>query len=130
MPLRPLLTVTAVVMMLFGSGFILVPEQVFSLYGVSLDASGAMLAHVAGAAVLSLGLLAWLTRQAEKAAARTALVALLCFFLLKTTVTVLAQLGGVFNMLGWSIVALDALLLLGYAAALLARLRPAATAPA
>ena len=126
MSLRTLFTLTAALMVFFGAGFLLAPGPVFALYGVALDPAGVMLANVAGAAVLSLGLLAWLSRDAAAASARTAATTLLCFFVVKTTVTLLAQLGGVFNALGWSIVALDAALGLGYAYLLFARPRVAA----
>lgn len=93
----------------------MVPGPLFTLYGVSLDGSGIMLAHVAGAAVFALGLLAWLFRRSESSEAnRMAATALFGFFLPKTIVTVLAQLDGVFNGLGWSIVLLDAGFLLAY----------------
>ena len=56
--LRTLFTLTAALMLFFGAGFLLAPEAVFGLYGVALDPAGVMLANVAGAAVLSLGVLA------------------------------------------------------------------------
>src|SRR5688572_15412961 len=133
MPLsrRTLFAVTAALMGFFGAGFVLAPGAVFGLYGVALDAAGVMLARVAGAAVLALAVLAWLSRDAAGSEpGRAAATALLCFFVVKTTVTVLAQLGGVFNALGWSIVALDAALLLAHAYALFARRGTAAAAPA
>lgn len=112
---RMLFTITAVLMGFFGIGFILAPRQVFGLYGVSLDGGGVMLATVAGAAVVALAVLALTVRPApESAAAQVAVQALLAFFLLKTIVTVVAQLQGVFNALGWSIVLIDALLTTGY----------------
>src|SRR5687767_6983606 len=97
MTLRTLFTLTAALMVFFGAGFLLAPGPVFALYGVALDPAGVMLANVAGAAVLSLGLLAWLSRDAATSSAGTAATALLCFFVVKTTVTLFAQLGGVFN---------------------------------
>ncbi|MFT5683070.1 MAG: hypothetical protein ACI8RZ_003997 [Myxococcota bacterium] len=99
----------------FGIGFLFIPVLVFSLYGVTLEASGLMLAHVSGAAVFTLGVLAWLFRSHETGPAiRSVAQALFVFFVLKTIVTLLAQLGGVFNAMGWSIVILDALFVLGY----------------
>ena len=65
MKLNTLFTITAVVMIFFGVGFILLPAMVFSMYGVTLDANGIMLAHVAGAAVFALGLLAGLFRKSR-----------------------------------------------------------------
>ena len=111
-----LFTVTAALMIFFGLGFLLIPGRVFLLYGVTLDAGGIMLARVAGSAVLALGTLAWSVRTSTDAQViRHAATALVCFFLFKTAVTLLAQLSGVFNALGWTILVIDAPLLALYA---------------
>lgn len=116
MKLNTLFTTTAVVLVFFGAGFVLIPTTVFSLYSISLTDSGIMLANVAGAAVFALGLLAWLFRNSSDSdASRSAATALLGFFVIKSIVTIVAQLGGVFNALGWSIVALDVILTIAYA---------------
>ncbi len=116
MKLNTLFTITAVIMIFFGVGFILLPAMVFSMYGVTLDATGIMLAHVAGAAVFALGLLAWLFRKSSDVqSSRSIAITLLSFFIIKAIVTILAQLDGIFNVLGWSIVALDTLFVLAYA---------------
>lgn len=108
---RTLFTITAAVLMTFGAGFLLVPELIFALYGIELDAAGIMLANVAGAAVFALGSLAlYYRKQPDTVAAYIAARMLLTFFILKAGVTLLAQLQGVFNTLGWSIVVLDVLL--------------------
>ncbi len=124
---QPLFTVTAALMLFFGTGFLVLPTLVFSLYGVVLDASGRMLAHVAGAAVFALGTLAWTVRNtADPAVNRPAMTALVCFFLLKSAVTLMAQLSGVFNALGWTILLIDIPLCLLYARALFLRSASAA----
>jgi hypothetical protein len=108
MRIRHLFSVTAILMIGFGLGFLLIPVPLFNIYGVQLTASGVMLAHVSGAAVGALGTLAWGARALEESRSqRVALAALAVFFILKSTVTLLAQLSGVFNALGWSILALD-----------------------
>jgi hypothetical protein len=128
MRLRTTFTITAVVMLFFGAGFILSPRLVFGLYGVELDAAGEMLSRVAGSAVFALGTLALYFRSRSKSEqAIIAVRALLTFFILKTIVTLIAQLQGVFNPLGWSIVALDLLLTLAYVYVLT---RPTQTIPA
>jgi hypothetical protein len=119
---QPLFALTAALMLLFGAGFLFLPAFVFSLYGVVLDASGIMLAHVAGAAIFALGTLAWAVRNtADSAVIRPAMMTLFCFFLLKSAVTLLAQLTGVFNVLGWTILLIDIPLCLLYARALFPR---------
>ena len=127
MKLHTFFTITAVVMVLFGVGVLLAPETVFSLYGVALDANAIMLAHVAGAAVLALGLLAWPFRKSsDPQASRAAATALFGFLIVKITVSFLAQLDSVFNALGWSIIALDGVFVLGYAYFLFLRRTPVA----
>src|SRR5688572_3542052 len=116
MRVQPLFTATAALMLFFGTGFLLLPGLVFSLYGVVLNDSGVMLAHVAGAAIFALGTLAWTLRNtADPAFIRPAVIALFCFFLLKSAVTLLAQLSGVFNAFGWTILLIDIPLCLLYA---------------
>ncbi len=115
MKINTLFIVTAVLMLFFGAGFVLLPVQVFGMYGVTLDASGIMLGHVAGAAVFALGALAVLFRNNKDTQTnRLAAIALGTFFLIKTIVTVLAQLDGVFNSLGLSIILIDVVMLLAY----------------
>lgn len=104
---HPILVATALVLSTFGACFVLIPTLLFPLYGVTLDPAGLMLARVAGAAVLGLGMLAWLTRRAALEARRPAHRALALFFLVKAIVTVLALLAGVLNTWGWTILAID-----------------------
>jgi hypothetical protein len=127
---QPLFTATAALMFVFGIGFLLLPAAIFSLYGVDLNAGGLMLAHVAGAAVCALGTLAWAMRNStEPALIRPAVAALFCFFLLKSAVTLLAQLSGVFNALGWTILLIDIPLLILYGRSLFLRSTVATPSP-
>lgn len=113
---RTLLTVTAALMLFFGFGFIFLPRLVFSIYGVALDPGGVMLARVAGTAIFSLAVLAWLGRNTRvPEATRVVVAALCCFFVIKSIVTLVAQLSGVFNALGWSILLIDVPLAVLYA---------------
>ena len=113
---RTLLTVTAALMLFFGFGFIFLPRLVFSIYGVALDPGGVMLARVAGTAIFSLAVLAWLGRNTRvPEATRVVVAALCCFFVIKSIVTLVAQLAGVFNVLGWSILLIDVPLAVLYA---------------
>lgn len=105
---KTLLSITAALMLFFGTGFILLSRPVFSIYGVALDPAGVMLARVAGAAIFSLGALAWLGRNSSMPeVTRVVVVTLCCFFVIKSIVTLVAQLTGVFNVLGWSILLID-----------------------
>ena len=123
---RLVLTITAAVLGAFGAGFVLMPGLVFGIYGVSLNASGLMLAHVAGAAIIGLAAFAWLSRNlAPDLVQRTLAPSLLLWFTIKAVVTLIAQLQGVFNTLGWSIVGLDVLFMAAFAYLTLAGRRQA-----
>lgn len=101
------LVVSAGLLMAFGAGFLLIPKLVLGMYGVVLDASAERLARMFGTAVLALGLLGFLARNLGASTRRLAGKSLLCFFLLKSAVTLEAVLGGMFNALGWTILAID-----------------------
>ena len=108
MRIRLLLAVTAVLMVGFGLSFLLAPARVFALYGVTLTKSGVMLAHVAGAAVSALGVLALSAREViDERELRRTLLPLAVFFVVKSTVSLIAQVEGVFNSLGWTILLID-----------------------
>lgn len=94
---------------------------------MALNASGLMLAHVAGAAIFALGTLAWAVRATEDPAIiRRAVTGFFCFFLLKSSVTLVAQLSGIFTMLGWAILLIDISLCLLKGRALFSRRASAA----
>lgn len=114
MTARVYLLVVAVVLGLFGLGFILLPGAVLAIYGVGIDVSDATVARAAGSAFFALGVLALLARTARSAdVERVATLALLAFFVPKALTTTLGQVQGAFNALGWSVVVLDLLLLVG-----------------
>jgi len=115
MTLRNFFIVKAVITVCFGAGFVLAPAPLLSLYGVTVSAAGILLARLLGAALLGYAVVAWSARNAEDSKARRGIV--LGEFIhcaIGFIVTLLAQLSGIFNPLGWSIVAIYLLLALGY----------------
>jgi hypothetical protein len=111
-----LFVIAAVVTLIFGLGFVLLPEQLLSLYGVNkLDPAPMLIARLFGAALLGYGALYWFARDAEASEARramliggfvTAAVGFVAFLL--------AQLGGALNGLGWVNVAIYLVLAVGF----------------
>ncbi len=96
--LKPVLTLTAIVLGVLGSGLILAPQFLAALYGAAVSVSGTSASRTAGAAIFSLGLLAWRSRKQPPATLRsTSLPVLLVWFTLKSIVAYLAVLNGVFN---------------------------------
>ena len=115
MKLGTVFTVNAIVALLFGLGFVLVPEATLAPYGVTTDQAGIDIARLFGAAVLGYAVLTWSARKSEESAARRAIVlALFLSFSIGLVVTVVNQLSGVANALGWSTVAIYLLFALGY----------------
>lgn len=117
MKLKQLFVVHSVVALLHGGGFVLAPELLMSLYGISLaDPAAVFVARLFGAALLIYCFVAWLARDAEDSAARRAIV--LGFFMTGIVAFIVAlqgQLSGVMNSLGWLVVGLYLVLIgVGY----------------
>jgi hypothetical protein len=103
----------------FGVSFLLIPATVLPLYGVAPDAATVLMSRFFGVALVHLGLALYLIREVRdpdtvRALALAGIVGSAC----GAVVALLAVLGGVTNALGWSTVAIYALLLLGYAVCL------------
>lgn len=108
-------TVTAVVALLFGLAFVLVPSQTLALYDVTLDAAGLFIARLLGSAFLMFAVVSWLVRNVGPSPERQAIA--LAFFVGDTVAFVaslLVQLEGVVNALGWSTVAIYLILALAF----------------
>ncbi len=115
MKLRTLFIFNSIVSFLFGSALVVVPKTLISLYGVTLTSGGAVIAQLFGSALIFVGLLCWLARNAESSEALQAIV--LASFLesiLGFVIALMAQVAGVFNILGWAAVGLYLCLAAGY----------------
>ncbi len=116
MNLKNLFTINAVIALLFGLTFVLIPATALGWYGITLlPAAGILLARLFGATLLSHAVITWLARPLGASEARSAIVlGLLVTDACAFVVSLLAQLDGVANNLGWSTVAIYLLLGLGY----------------
>jgi len=126
--LKTLFIANAVVSLPFGIGSVLAPRLFLSLFGATLGPAGAYMMQYAGAWLIGIGLLTWLTRDAAGSeTGRGIAQALLAAYLVALVASVLGQLAGVLNVLGWMPVAIQ----LFFVAALGYRLfaRPEATVP-
>src|SRR5437868_9042518 len=106
----------AVVTLVYGLGFLLIPDQVLSWYGInSLPAAGILTARLFGSSLLGYAVLFWLAREAEDSEARRGVVTgAFASTLIGLAVSVLAQLASVTNSLGWLNVVVYLLLTLGF----------------
>jgi hypothetical protein len=115
MKLSLFLIIKAVISLVFGIGFALIPAQLASLYGFPLDAGGVFMARLVGALLIGVGLICWLCRAAGVDALKSITLSLCIADTIGFIVTLLAQFGGLANALGWVNVVIWLLLALGLA---------------
>ena len=113
MKLSNFLIVKAIISLVFGIGFVLVPAAVMPLYGVTLDPIGILMARFVGACLIGIGLICWFDRSADHDALQGITLALFIGDTVGFIVALLGQLSGLMNALGWVIVAIWLLLALG-----------------
>ncbi len=115
MKLSTLFIITAVVALIYGVAFIVVPNSAMGLYGITLDLGAQFLGRYLGAAFLGFAALAWLTRNAETSQARRAVV--VSFFVatvLGLLVAIYDKFAGAGNALVWLNVVIYLLLAVGF----------------
>lgn len=115
MKLSNLFLITAIVAFLFGLLFVFIPATALSWYGIQLSAAGVFIARLLGAAFLGFGIISWMVRNSGGSDAVRAIV--LAFFvsdLIGFILSLLYQLQGLANALGWTTVAIYLLLGLGF----------------
>lgn len=115
MKLKTLMTINAIVAIVFGVAFVIVPTQAYSLYDITADEQLIYMGQLFGAALIGFALLTWMARNATDSDARKAIV--LALFIsngIGFVVALIGQLGNVVNTLGWSTVAIYLLLALGF----------------
>ena len=116
MKLKTLMIFNAIVAIVFGVCFVLIPAQVLSLYGDEVANPRLIyICQLFGAALIGLGLLAWTARNVTDSEARKAIV--LALFVAPSVgfvVALIGQINNVVNILGWSTVGIYFLLALGF----------------
>jgi hypothetical protein len=107
MRLKTLFVLNTIVSVPFGMGSVVAPHLFLSLFGATLGPAGAVMMQYGGAWLIALGLLTWLTRDAAESEAGHSMtgqyiaLALLIGYLIALVVSVLGQLSGALNALGW-----------------------------
>jgi hypothetical protein len=115
MNLRILMVINTVIAGLFGIGFVLIPWQVLSMYGVQPNPAINYIGELFGAALIAFAVLTWSARNAAESDARTAIVrALFIGDAIGFILALIAQLGAVVNNLGWSTVVIYLFLAVGF----------------
>lgn len=115
MKLKWLWTLNTFTGLFFGLGMVLFPAQILSLYGITPDHSHLVTGQMGGAAWLTFGVLAFSVRNAGRTAVLQAIIQ--AFFIgniVGFAVSLLGQIGGVANALGWTNVGLYLFYALAY----------------
>jgi hypothetical protein len=106
MTLRTVLTLNCIVAVPFGFLFTLFPGLALSsVYGAEVNQTAVVLARLLGGEFLCFGVITWIAR--EKGLEAQLLLALGCFigFTVGALALIWGQLAGVFNLLGWPMLA-------------------------
>ena len=113
MKISSFLMLKAIISLAFGIGFIAIPTAVWSIYGVKLDPAGLMTTRYFGACLGGIGLICWITRNADFNTLKGIILSLCIADTIGFIIALTAQLSGIINTLGWINVAIWLLLALG-----------------
>lgn len=115
MKFKTVMIIKAIVCLGFGLVLVIVPKWLLNLLGTSYGSGAALTARVYGAALIGMHLLTWLARNAEDSIARRAIIwDLFVYDTIGFVVTLILQLSGGLNALGWFIVAVYLFFTVGF----------------
>jgi hypothetical protein len=101
MTIKTFFAIIAVLALVHGIGFVLVPEQVAAGYGMATSVSTVLMARLFGAALLGLGLIFWFARDGSPESVRGVLIATLVGDAVGLIVVVMGTMAGTLNAMGW-----------------------------
>ena len=105
MKFKTLMIIKAIVCLCFGPLMLFLPGRLLNLLGTSFGPGAALTAREYGASLIGNFLLTWLARNAEESIARRAIIwNLFIYDAIGFVVTLIIQLSGGLNVLGWAIV--------------------------
>jgi hypothetical protein len=115
MKFKTVMIIKAIVCLGFGPLLLFVPEWLLNILGTSLGTGTTLTAREYGAALIGNLFLTWLGRNAEESIARRAIIwNLFMYDAIALVATLIIQLSGGLNVLGWSIVAVYLFFTLGF----------------
>ena len=115
MKIKTLMIISAVITVLFGLAFLIIPERFLELYGDTPIEPMKYVGQLFGASHIGLAVLAWSARNSSDSSARKAII--LSLFIghgIGFIVALIGQLNDVVNALGWLTVAIYFLISLGF----------------
>ena len=111
---RSLLTVTAVVAVLYGLAFLLIPDGINALYGVPSAPHTALYTRFFGSALLGFGVINWFVKDSRSwDAIRGVLIGTAVTTAVGGLIALFAVVTGLSNAMTWASVLVNALLLVG-----------------
>jgi len=115
MKLKTLIIVMALLCLVWGAGFLLLPVQMWSLYGIHLDVAGIYISRELGSIFFMLGLILWFARNDPGSQSlRAIVIGLFVGNLIGFIVTTIGQLTTDVSALGWVGAGMWLLLALGF----------------
>ncbi len=115
MKLRTWMIAAAIICLLFGLGFIILPVMMLSFYGSTTEQVGIVMTRFFGSAFFTLGLLFWLARNTTEPTTQRAFALAACVGdVIGFIIALRHQLSGIVNVLGWSTVTLYLIFALGF----------------
>jgi hypothetical protein len=124
MKFKTVMTIKAIVCLGFGPLLLFVPGWLLNTLGTSFCPGAALTSREYGAALIGILLLTWLARNAEDSIARRAIIwNLFIYDAIALIATLIIQLSGGLNLLGWGIVAVYLFFTLGFGFQLLPKSR-------
>ena len=115
MKFNTFMAIAAILALVFGLAFLLIPAQLMSLYGVTLGVGGQWVGRYLGSAFIGIGIVSWLARNSDQSAGLRAII--LGYFVLSVTglvVAILDVLYGSGNALTWLNVVIYLFLTVGF----------------
>lgn len=101
MSLKLWMVLKAIVVVIFGIGFVVVPVWLGSIYGMTLDKQGALMAQLFGTAFIFEAIVLWLGKNFPWPEAQKIVIGVTLSNAIGFVVSLIATLNGVWNALGW-----------------------------
>ena len=113
MKLSTFLIFKSIVCLVFGLGFVVAPAAVGSIYEMTPDPDGIIMARFFGAVFIGIGLILWLCKDADWNTLKGITLSLFIADIIGFIVALTGQLSGNVNTIGWFNVALWLIFVLG-----------------
>ncbi len=116
MSLKLWMTIKAIVVLLFGLGFLLIPAWMGGLFGASTDKVGLLLGRFFGMAWIFEGILLWLSKNFPWPEAQKIVISIVISNIIGLVISLMAVFGGLWTgLMGWLAVALFAIFVVVFA---------------